>query len=125
MDCSAHRSMAGLPTPPTTCLAGQLWERFSMSTTDIIDAASVPTFYTRVAFISLKAAQNVASEDPQTPNHPNRLAYSGRVMRGDDMALLIALHVAASNATIAATLETSGGDAVPDGDIEFAMGQIW
>lgn len=96
-----------------------------MATSDIIAAASRPTFYTRVAFIALKSAQNVAAEDPGTPNHANRAAYAGRVMTGNDKALLIALHIAAANATIAATLESSGGDAVPDGDIEFAMGQIW
>lgn len=96
-----------------------------MSTRDIIDAASVPAFYTRVAFIALKAAQNVATEDPGTPNHAKRIAYAGKVLSGADKALLIALHIAASNPTIAGTLESSGGDAVPDGDIEFAMGQIW
>jgi hypothetical protein len=96
-----------------------------MATRDIIDAASEPTFYTRVAFIALKAAQNVANEDPATPNHANRAAYSGRVLTGNDKALLIALHIAASNGTIATALETEGGEAVPDGDIEFAMGQIW
>lgn len=96
-----------------------------MATKDIIDAASEPVFYTRVAFIALKAAQNVANEDPATPNHANRMAYAGRVLTGEDKALLIALHIAASNPTIAGTLETGGGDAVPDGDIEFAMGQIW
>jgi hypothetical protein len=96
-----------------------------MATKDIIAAASDPVFYTRVAFIALKSAQNVASEDPSTANHANRVAYSGRVLTGDDKALLIALHIAASNPTIAATLESSGGDAVPDGDVEFAMGQIW
>jgi hypothetical protein len=96
-----------------------------MATKDIIAAASDPVFYTRVAFIALKSAQNVASEDPGTANHANRVAYSGRVLTGNDKALLIALHIAASNPTIASTLESGGGDAVPDGDIEFAMGQIW
>jgi hypothetical protein len=96
-----------------------------MSTKDIIAAASNPTYYTRVAFIALKAAQNVANEDPGTANHANRVAYAGRVLTGADKALLIALHIAASNGTIAATLESGGGDAVPDGDLEYAMGQIW
>lgn len=96
-----------------------------MATKDIITAASDPVYYTRVAFIALKAAQNVSTEDPGTANHANRLAYAGRVLTGNDKALLISLHVAASNPTIASTLETSGGDAVPDADIEFAMGQIW
>jgi len=96
-----------------------------MATRDIIEAASSPVFYTRVAFIALKAAQNVSNEDSGTVNHANRLAYAGRVLTGNDKGLLIALHIAASNSTIAATLESTGGDAVPDGDIEFAMGQIW
>jgi len=96
-----------------------------MSTTDIISAASDPIFYTRVSFIALKAAQNVASEDPGTANHANRAAYASALFRGDDNATLIAMHIAASNATIASTLESGGGAAVPDGDIEYAMGQIW
>lgn len=96
-----------------------------MATSDIIAAASDPVFYTRVAFIALKAAQNVAAEDPATANHANRAKYAGRVLTGDDKALLLALHIAASNPTIASTLESSGGPAVPDGDIEYAMGQIW
>lgn len=96
-----------------------------MATQQVIDAASQPTFYTRVSFIALKVAQYVASEDPATANHANRVAYAGRVLTGLDQALLLALNIASSNPTIAATLETQGGDAVPDGDIEFAMGQIW
>lgn len=96
-----------------------------MATSDIIAAASDPVFYTRVSFISLKAAQNVASEDPGTANHANRVAYAARIFAGQDEALLIAMHIAASNPTIAMTLESSGGEAVPDGDIEFAMATIW
>jgi hypothetical protein len=96
-----------------------------MSTTDIVTAASDPMFYTRVAFIALKAAQNVASEDPATTNHANRVAYANKIFRGDDKGLLIALHIVASNPTIAAALESSGGSAVSDNDIEFAMNSIW
>jgi len=96
-----------------------------MATRDIITAASDPVFYTRVAFITLKTAQNVASEDPAAPNHQNRVDYAERIFRGGDNALLIAMHLAAANAVIASTLETQGGPAVPDGDIEFAMATIW
>jgi len=96
-----------------------------MATRDIITAASDPVFYTRVSFIALKTAQNVATEDPATANHANRVDYAERIFRGGDNALLIAMHIAASNGTIAGTLETGGGDAVPDGDIEFAMGGLW
>lgn len=96
-----------------------------MATADIIAEASKPTFYTRVAFIALKVAQQVASEPVETPDHDVRAAYSGRVFTGQDKALLLALHLVASNATIAQNIETSGGDAVPDGDIEFVLGSIW
>ena len=96
-----------------------------MASEEIIAAASDPTFYTRVSFISLKVAQNVASEDVATANHENRIAYASRVLRGADNALLVSMHVASSNPTIAATLETEGGSAVPDGDIEFALASIW
>jgi hypothetical protein len=96
-----------------------------MATKDIIAAASNPTFYTRVAFIALKVAQQVASEDPATANHAVRVAYAGRVVTGNDKALLLALHLVASNATISQNIEANGGDAVPDGDIEFVLGSIW
>jgi len=96
-----------------------------MATKDIIAAASNPVFYTRVAFIALKVAQQVASEDPATPDHDIRSAYAGRVMIGDDKALLLALHLVASNATLSNILDTQGGDAVSDGDIEFVLGSIW
>lgn len=96
-----------------------------MATSDIIAAASDPVFYTRVSFIALKTAQNVASEATDAPNHQNRVDYAERIFRGGDNALLISMHIAASNATIAEELETGGGEAVPDGDIEFAMATIW
>ncbi|MER9336460.1 hypothetical protein NKJ06_21110 [Mesorhizobium sp. M0293] len=96
-----------------------------MATKDIIAAASDPVFYTRVAFIALKTAQQVASEDPATANHANRVHYAGLVMTGQDKALLLALHLVAANATIAQNIEANGGDAVPDGDIEFVLGSIW
>lgn len=96
-----------------------------MATGEIIAAASAPTFYTRVAFVALKTAQNVAAEDPGTANHENRVAYANRVFRGEEGALLLALHVASANGTVAAALESGGGDAVPDADIEFVLSTIW
>jgi len=96
-----------------------------MPSLEIIAEVSKPTFYSRVAFIALKVAQNVASEAPGTANHENRVAYSGRVFRGDDSAILLAQHVVSSNATISAMIQSMGGDAVPDGDIEFALASIW
>lgn len=96
-----------------------------MSTLDIIAETSKPTFYSRVAYISLRVAQNVAAEDPGTANHANRVAYSNRIFAGQDNAVLLSQHVVSSNATIAGKIETEGGDSVPDGDIEFALATIW
>ena len=96
-----------------------------MGTKAIIAAASQPEFYTRVSFIALKAAQNVAAEASSTPNHEKRVAYANRIFRGEESALLLTLHVASANGTVSQTLETSGGDAVLDGDIEFVLSTIW
>jgi hypothetical protein len=96
-----------------------------MPSLEIIAEASKPTFYSRVAYIALKVAQNVASEDPGAANHVNRVAYSNRIFSGQDNAVLLAQHVVSSNPTISATMESEGGDAVPDGDIEFALASIW
>jgi hypothetical protein len=96
-----------------------------MASSDIIDEVSKPSFYTRVSYLSLTTAQSVASEDPGTPNNANRVAYSSRIFRGDEDALMLAMHVVSSNPTIAATIEADGGAAVPDGDISFALSSIW
>lgn len=97
-----------------------------MTVKQIVNQANKATFYTRVAFIVLKAAQNVSSEAPSTANHANRLAYANRIFMGNDKPNLIAMHIAAANGTIAGKLESeAGGDSVTDSEIEFAMGQIW
>jgi hypothetical protein len=95
-----------------------------MSSFDVVQAAADPDFYTRVSFLAVKTAQNVASEDPTASNHEARVQYANRVFRGDDGAALLAQHVA-TNPAIAAALETGGPSAVPDGDIEFALASIW
>jgi hypothetical protein len=99
-----------------------------MSALDLINTASNDTFSGRVMMIAFKVAQNVASEDPATDDHAARLEYSGRIMRGDDKANLIAAHVISSNPSIAADIEAEPalyGSNVPDGDIEFALASIW
>lgn len=96
-----------------------------MSSKEIVTAASDPDFYMRVCFLALKVAQFVASEDPATANHDNRVSYSNRVIQGADNAILLAQHVASSNTTVASALESGGPDAPPDGDIEFALASIW
>ena len=96
-----------------------------MATDKIVAEISKPSFYTRVAFIALKTAQSVATEDPGTANHENRVAYANKLFRGEDAALLIASHVVASNGTIASTIENGSCEDVPDSDIEYALGGIW
>ena len=93
-----------------------------MTSLNIVQAAADPDFYTRVSFLAVKTAQNVAAEAPTASNHEARVQYANRVFRGDDNAALLAQHVA-TNPAIGAALEQ--GAVVPDGDIEFALASIW
>ena len=38
---------------------------------------------------------------------------------------MLAMHVVSANPVIEQTVDTEGGDAVPDSDIEFALATIW
>lgn len=99
-----------------------------MSALDLISTASDATFSGRVMMIMFKVAQNVASEDPGTAHHTERIAYSGLVIRGEEKPQIVAAHVISSNASISAQIEadpTALGSNVPDGDIEFALASIW
>jgi hypothetical protein len=99
-----------------------------MSALDLISTASDETFAGRVMMIMFKVAQNVASEDPATPNDTERKAYASLVIRGEEKPQLVAAHVISSNPSITATIESDPaalGSNVPDGDIEFALASIW
>jgi hypothetical protein len=99
-----------------------------MSAEDLIRTARDETYAGRVAMIQLKVAQNVASEEPTTPNHAERVDYSYLVIRGAENPKMVAAHVNASNPSIAAAIEGAPellGSNVPDGDIEFALASIW
>ncbi|MCA1452115.1 hypothetical protein I6F35_02660 [Bradyrhizobium sp. BRP22] len=99
-----------------------------MSALDHIATASDATFSGRVMMIMFKVAQNVASEDPATPNHAERIDYASLVIRGEEKPQLVSAHVISSNATISAAIESDPaalGSNVPDGDIEFALASIW
>jgi hypothetical protein len=99
-----------------------------MSALDQIAAASNDTFAGRVMMIMFKVAQNVASEDPTTPDHAERIAYAALVIRGDEKPKLVAAHCISSNPTIGAAIDgdpAALGSNVPDGDIEFALASIW
>lgn len=99
-----------------------------MSSVDLIRTASDATFAGRVQMIMFKVAQNVASEDPATPHHGERIEYASFVIMGEEKPQLVAAHVISSNPTIAAAIESDPdalGSNVPDGDIEFALASIW
>jgi hypothetical protein len=96
-----------------------------MTTANVIAEVENPEFYNRVAFIAIKVAQNVASEDPETANHDNRIHYCNRIFTSSESPRMLAAHVVSSNPTIYGTVDTEGGAAVPDGDIEFALASIW
>jgi hypothetical protein len=99
-----------------------------MSALDLIATASDQTFAGRVMMLMFKTAQNVASEDPATPSHAERMDYTGLVIRGEEKPQLVSAHVISSNATISAAIEQDPaalGSNVPDGDIEFALASIW
>lgn len=99
-----------------------------MSAQDQIATASDPTFSGRVMMLMFKTAQNVASEDPATPHHTERINYASLVIRGEEKPQLVAAHVISSNATISGAIDSDPpalGSNVPDGDIEFALASIW
>lgn len=99
-----------------------------MSAVDQIAAASDATFSGRVMMIMFKVAQNVASEDPGTVHHTERIGYAGMVISGEEKPQIVAAHVISSNPTISGAIDSDPsklGSNVPDGDIEFAMASIW
>lgn len=98
-----------------------------MSAQDLIRAARDDTYAGRVAMIQLGVAQNVASEDPATANHAERIAYSYYVIRGAENPKMVAAHVNSQpgiKITIEADPEKLGAN-VPDSDIEFTLATIW
>lgn len=98
-----------------------------MSAEDLIRTARDDTYAGRVAMIQLKVAQQVASEDPGTANHAERINYAYLVIRGAENPKMVAAHVN-TNPAIAASIEGAPeelGANVPDSDIEFTMATIW
>jgi len=98
-----------------------------MSAENLIRAARDDVYASRVAMIQLKVAQNVASEDPATVHHAERVDYAYYVIRGDENPKMVSAHVN-TNPSIAATIDSDPaklGSNVPDGDIEFTLASIW
>ena len=99
-----------------------------MAAVDLIATSRNDEFSGRVLMLAFKVAQMVASEDPNSASYPERVAYAGTVIRGDEHQQLLAAHVISSNPTIAQAIADqpmSFGSNVPDADIEFALSSIW
>lgn len=99
-----------------------------MSALDLIATASNDEFAGRVMMIMFKVAQAVATEDPATADHAERMSYAEMVIRGDEKPKLVSAHVISSNPTISGAIEShpgAYGSNVPDSDIEFALSSIW
>ena len=98
-----------------------------MSAEDLIRTARDDTYAGRVAMIQIRVAQNVASEDPGTAHHAERVNYAYIVIRGGENPKMVATHVN-TNPAIAAAIEADPaklGSNVPDTDIEFTLSTIW
>jgi hypothetical protein len=98
-----------------------------MSAENHIRTARDDVYAGRVAMIQLKVAQNVASEDPATANHAERINYAYYVIRGDENPKMVSAHVN-TNPSIAASIDAAPeqlGANIPDGDIEFTLASIW
>lgn len=94
-----------------------------MSSKEIVIAATDPVFYTRVCFLALRAAQVVAAESEDTPNHENRTNYALRILQGADNAILLTQHVVAGSPDLCDALEN--GTDVSDDMIEAALLAVW
>lgn len=98
-----------------------------MTALSLSAAARNDTFAARVGFLSLDAAIDVATEDPETSDHAARVAWAFRVLRGEQNNKLVAAAIIASNPTIQATINASPsnfGSDVADADIQFALGGV-
>jgi hypothetical protein len=88
--------------------------------------ARIDEFERRVAYAMKVAAVNVYAEVTTVVGHVARAAYAVKVANGDYNLSEVTLAVL-TNATILAegNLTTTPGNAIPDGDIQFAVNSIW
>lgn len=93
------------------------------NTEKLVAKTAEPAFYSRVLFLALMTAQDVAAEDPETADHEIRASYANRIFRGEESASLLAAHVIAANPTIQATIIADNEP--PDNDIQFVLASIW
>lgn len=94
-----------------------------MSADKYVAKAYEPEFYTRVGFLALVLAGQIAAEVDTTTNHINRVNYAGRVLRGDENLPLLAMHLIAAASVI--QTDIAGGIAVTDARISQYLVAIW
>jgi hypothetical protein len=93
-----------------------------MPSNKLIQEAANKLFCQRVAFLAMRAAHEAAKE---APDDLARMAYAEFVFRGEERAVLLAMHVVAASDAVRVALEEGGADAVQDTDIENALRDIW
>jgi hypothetical protein len=91
-----------------------------MSYLSIHSAANDQDFQARCRVATWKAAQDIAAEDPTTPNHEGRKDWSTRILQGraNISGLQLAMQVL-RNPVIA---ENATG--APDGDIQYQVNTV-
>jgi len=94
-----------------------------MASEKIMQAVADKLFCQRVAFMAMQVATRSTGEPPETPNYANRVAYANMVFRGDERALLLAVHAASASSGIGAALEA--GSEVTDEQLALALEAIW
>ena len=94
-----------------------------MASEKIMQAVADKLFCQRVAFVAMQVAARSTGEPPETPNYANRVAYANMVIRGDERALLLAVHVVSASSDIGAALEA--GSEVTDEQLAIALEAIW
>lgn len=96
-----------------------------MATDKIIKEATNPIFAQRVALLAIRMAHDVAGESPDDPTADARSLYANTILRGEERALLLVMHVIAASDAIASTLENGTAEDVQDTDIEAALEEVW
>lgn len=93
---------------------------------DFVTISKDAGFLGRVNYAVTLAAVNVASEDPNTPNHPARKAFADNVFKGNYSVTAVAL-LALTNSTVAneANVATTPDFAIVDSDLQNAINGLW
>jgi len=95
---------------------------------DLMFIANYVAFQNRVKYAFQLAAINVMAEDPQTPNHAERVTFADRVLSGLVAIFELAVGIL-TNPSIAAEadveLYVNASFGIPDGDIQFTANSMF